>query len=52
MADNNDPATLEEPTPEEEAAAERAAEQTPDIEDDYRDMTEKGAHAKGEGAID
>ena len=42
----------EEPTPEEEAAAERAAEQAPDIEEEYRDMTEKGAHAKGEGAID
>lgn len=52
MADNNDPTTLDEPTPEEEAAAERASEQAPDVEDTYRDMTEKGAHAKGEGAID
>jgi len=52
MPDNNDPSTLEEPTPEEEAAAERAAENAPDVEDEYRDMTEKGAQAKGEGAID
>ena len=51
MTDNNDPSTLEEPTPEEEKAAERAADQSPDIEEDYRDMTEKGAHQKGEGAI-
>ena len=52
MADNNDPSTLEEPTPDEEEAAERAAEQAPDVEETYRDMTEKGAHQKGEGAID
>lgn len=52
MADNNDPSTLEEPTADEEAAAERAAEQAPDVEETYRDMTEKGAHQKGEGAID
>jgi hypothetical protein len=32
MADHNDPSTLQEPTPEEEAAAERAAEQAPDVE--------------------
>ena len=51
MAEHNDPTTLEEPTPDEEAAAERAAEQAPDIEETYRDMTEKGAHQKGEGAI-
>jgi len=51
MAEHNDPTTLEEPTPEEEAAAERAAEQAPDVEEPYRDMTEKGAHQKGEGAI-
>ena len=40
------------PTAEEEAAAERAAEDQPDIEDTYKDMTDKGAHAKGEGSID
>jgi len=51
MPDNNDPTTLEEPTPEEEAAAERAAEQAPDIEEPYRDMTERGAHQEGEGRI-
>jgi hypothetical protein len=51
MTENNDPSTLEEPTPEEEQAAERAAEDAPDIEDTYRDMTEKGAHQEGEGKI-
>jgi len=51
MPDNNDPSTLQEPTPEEEAAAERAAEQAPDIEEPYRDMTERGAHQEGEGRI-
>lgn len=51
MADNNDRSTLDEPTPDEEAAAERAAEDAPDIEEPYREMTEKGAHQKGEGAI-
>jgi hypothetical protein len=51
MTDNNDPSTLEEPTADEEAAAERAAEQAPDIEEDYRDMTERGAHQEGEGKI-
>ena len=40
------------PTGEEEAAAERAAAEQPDIEAEYRDMTEKGAHAEGEGQID
>ena len=47
-----DPANVDEPTPEEEAAAERAAEDAPDIEQPYRDMTEKGAHQEGEGKID
>lgn len=51
MADHNDPKDLDEPTPDEEEAAERAADQAPDIEEPYRDMTEKGAHQKGEGAI-
>ena len=40
------------PTAEEEAAAERAAKDQPDVEETYRDMTEKGAHSKGEGSID
>ena len=51
MSENNDPSTLDEPTPEEEAAAERAAENAPDIEEEYRDMTERGAHQEGEGKI-
>ena len=51
MTENNDPSTLEEPTPEEEQAAERAAADSPDVEEPYRDMTEKGAHQKGEGAV-
>lgn len=52
MPDNNDPSNLDEPTPDEEAAAERAADQSPDVEEPYRDMTEKGAHQEGEGKID
>lgn len=51
MTENNDPSTLDEPTPEEEAAAERAAADAPDIEEEYRDMTERGAHQEGEGKI-
>ena len=42
----------DEPTAEEAAAAERAAEESDDVSDDYRDMTERGAHAEGEGKID
>lgn len=45
-----DPGSM--PTAEEEAAAERAEGDQPDVEETYRDMTEKGAHAEGEGAID
>jgi hypothetical protein len=44
-----DPGSM--PTSEEEAAAERAEGDQPDIEDTYRDMTEKGANAEGEGKI-
>jgi hypothetical protein len=51
MPDNNDPSTLEEPTPEEEAAAERAAESVPDVEDEYTKSTERGANQEGEGKI-
>lgn len=51
MPDNNDPSTLEEPTPEEEKAAERAAESSPDIEDEYRESTERGADQEGEGKV-
>lgn len=42
----------DEPTADEAAAAERAAEQSDDVSDDYRDMTERGANAEGEGKID
>lgn len=51
MADNNDPSTLEEPTPEEEAAAERAAENAPDIEEEYKESVERGANVEGEGKV-
>lgn len=51
MPDNNDPSTLEEPTPEEEKAAERAEESAPDIEDEYRESTERGADQEGEGKV-
>ena len=44
-----DPGSM--PTDEEEAAAERAAEEQPEVEETYRDMTERGAHAEGEGKI-
>lgn len=47
---DKDPGSM--PTAEEEAAAERAAGEQPDVEDSYRDMTEKGAEADGEGKID
>ena len=58
MSEENTDAKIDEkdagdmPTAEEEAAAERAAADQPDIEENYRDMTDKGAHAKGEGSID
>ena len=42
------------PTPAEEAAAERSAEQVDldQVEKKYRDMTEKGANVRGEGSLD
>ena len=40
------------PTPEEEAAADRYKDAGEGVEAPYRDMTEKGANAKGEGRID
>ena len=40
------------PTPDEEAAADRTADSAEGVEEPYRDMTEKGAHVKGEGAIE
>lgn len=51
MPDNNDPSELQEPTPEEEQAAARAAESSPDIEEEYRESTERGANQEGEGKI-
>lgn len=51
MPDNNDPSTLDEPTPEEEAAAERAAESAPDVEEEYKESVERGANQEGEGKI-
>jgi len=47
--EHGDPGRM--PSPEEEAAAERAAEQAPDVEEPYREMTERGAHQDGEGKI-
>jgi hypothetical protein len=38
-----------EPTPEEEAAAERGAEQVPDVSDSYKEQAERGANHPGEG---
>ena len=40
------------PTPDEEAAAERAGTEVPEsVSDAYEEAAEKGANAKGEGAI-
>jgi hypothetical protein len=44
-----DISTDREPTPDEEAAAERGAEQVPDVSDSYKEQAERGANAKGEG---
>jgi hypothetical protein len=51
MPDNNDPSTLREPTPDEDAAAERAADSAADVEEDYKESTERGANQEGEGKI-
>ena len=39
------------PTPEEEAAADRSRGSAEGIEDNYRDMTRKGAEIEGEGSV-
>jgi len=39
------------PTPDEEAAAERAEDTDEDVAEHYEEMTERGAHQKGEGRI-
>lgn len=40
------------PTPEEEAAADRSKDSAEGVEEPYRDMTRKGADVKGEGQIE
>lgn len=39
------------PTPEEEAAADRSRDSAERVEEPYREMTDKGAHVKGEVEI-
>jgi hypothetical protein len=39
------------PTPEEEELAEEMAQEAPDVEGSYREMTERGAKVQGEGRI-
>jgi hypothetical protein len=41
----------EEPTPEEEAAAERAGDLDPEVSRTYEDAIERGAAQKGEGRL-
>jgi hypothetical protein len=41
----------EEPTPEEEAAAQRADKNDPSVAEHYEEMTERGAQQKGEGRL-
>lgn len=40
------------PTPDEEAAAERAAQTAPDVSEPYTEMAERGANSQGEGQIE
>lgn len=40
------------PTPEEEAAAERAPKPEGDVAENYQSQNERGANIKGEGQID
>lgn len=40
------------PTDGEEAAADRSKDSAEDVAEPYRDMTERGAHVKGEGQIE
>jgi hypothetical protein len=40
------------PTPDEEAAAERAAATAPDVSGSYQEMAEIGADVRGEGQIE
>jgi len=41
----------QEPTAEEEAAADRSRDSAAGVEEPYRDMTRKGAEVKGEGEV-
>ena len=41
----------EEPTADEEAAAERAEKNDPSVAEHYEEMTERGAKQKGEGRL-
>jgi ribosome-binding protein aMBF1 (putative translation factor) len=41
----------EAPTPEEEAAAERAGEPNEEVAENYEEMIERGANQKGEGRL-
>jgi hypothetical protein len=41
----------EPPTPEEEAAAERAGSPGDDVAEHYKEMTQRGAKQKGEGRL-
>lgn len=51
MADDIDRNPTGEPTEHEEEVADRNAESVPDVSEEYRDMTEKGANVEGEGEI-
>jgi len=39
------------PTPDEEAAAERAGQPRPEVAEDYDEAMERGAEQKGEGRV-
>lgn len=39
------------PTPDEEAAAERAGQPRPEVEEQYEEAMERGANEKGEGRV-
>ncbi len=47
-----EPGADREPTPEEEAAAERAAPVDPDVAETYAEQNERGADLEGEGRIE
>ena len=49
-APHGDPGRM--PTDDEEAAAEKAAAEAPDVSEPYEDMTRRGAETEGEGRIE